>query len=359
MPKSTRHRLTLGAAVTLGALAVGCGRSVAPAYHGAKSDHFDGERFFNYERTPTKQREDFVRSEEPGRARGHWDSWQETATDTPPPRVFGGQIRVTFVNHSTVLVQTDSLNVLVDPVWADRVSPFRWSGPKRHRPPGIRFDDLPPIDVVLLTHNHYDHMDVATLRRLVARFHPRIVTGLGNAAFLAKNGVARAQDIDWWQSVSLTSQVRLVGVPARHWSARGLTDVNRTLWLGFVLETPSGRTYFAGDTGYSQFFTILHERFPSFRLGLLPIAPERPRDAVAPRHLSAREAVRAADLLHVETTVAIHFGTFRLGDDGQDEPIDSLKRALGERQLPPHFLILRNGDARWIPSTSCNRAAEC
>lgn len=326
-----------------------CGPSIAPAYHGPVSDHFDGKHFFNYERTPESQLADAIHKEEPGRHQGHWDAWQETPTDTPPPRVAGAHLRVTFVNHSTVLVQTESLNVLVDPVWSDRVSPLAWYGPKRHRPPGIRFEDLPPIDLVLISHNHYDHMDLLTLRRLVQAFHPRIVVGLGNTAFLSKNRIAGARDIDWWQSLSIAPGVRLTGVPARHWSARELNDVDRTLWLGFVLETPSGRIYFAGDTGYGQFFTMIHERFPSFRLALLPIAPARPRATMAPRHMSAGDAVRAAELLNVATSVAIHFGTFEQGDDGQEEPVDSLSNALATAPAV-NFLALRNGEWRWIPA---------
>lgn len=352
-----RNIARAGAVLVLLAFAItGCGRSIAPAYHGAVSDHFDGKRFFNYERTPERQLEDAIRREEPGRHRGHWDDWQETPTDTPPPRVAGGELRVTFVNHATVLVQTERMNVLIDPVWSERVSPFAWYGPKRHRPPGIQFDDLPPIDLVLLSHNHYDHMDLPTLHRLVTKFHPRIVTGLGNTAFLSKNGITGSEDIDWWQAVAVAPGVRLTGVPARHWSARALNDVDRTLWLGFVLETPAGRIYFAGDTGYGQFFALIHERFPSFRLGLLPIAPARPRDTMAPRHMSAGDAVRAAELLHVATSIAIHYGTFQQGEDGQNEPVDSLTHALAA-QPSLKFFALRNGEARWIEPGVCDALA--
>lgn len=352
-----RHRYRRSASATLLAILISaCGRYVAPAYHGFLSDHFDGKHFFNYERTPERQLADAIRREEPGRHRGHWDKWQETPTDTPPPRVPGSDLRVTFVNHSTVLVQTYGLNILIDPVWSNRVSPLAWYGPKRHRPPGIRFEDLPPIDLVLITHNHYDHMDLPTLRHLVQAFHPRIIVGLGNTAFLSKNGIPGAEDIDWWQSLGIAQDVHLTGVPARHWSARAMNDVDRTLWLGFVLETPSGRIYFAGDTGYGQFFTLIHDRFPSFRLALLPIAPARPRGAMAPRHMSAGDAVRAAELLQVQTTVAIHFGTFQQGDDGQDEPVDSLRSAVATHP-DLTFLALRNGESRWIPAASCASVA--
>jgi L-ascorbate metabolism protein UlaG (beta-lactamase superfamily) len=262
-----------------------------------------------------------------------------------------GDLRVTFVNHATVLIQMDSLNILTDPVWSKRVSPVSWFGPTRHRPPGIRFEDLPPIDVVVISHNHYDHMDVPTLRRLVRAFHPRIITGLGNARYLAHHGVPGAEDIDWWQSLPVRPNLRVIGVPAQHWSARSLTDQWRTLWLGFVIEGPSGRVYFAGDTGYAEFFAMIHERFPMLRLAILPIAPARPRKAMAPRHLSAEDAVRADEVLDASTAIAMHFGTFQQGQDSESEPVERLQRAIEEAPPPGlRFWALLNGEARWIPA---------
>ena len=338
-------------AIALGTLG-GCASLTPPRYRGPVSDHFDGKRFHNYVRFKDRQIEDALRRELHTLTgqRGHWDRWQEVTTDVPPARVGIGELRVTFVNHSTVLLQMDSINILTDPIWSQRASPVSWLGPKRHRPPGIRFDDLPPIDVVLISHDHYDHMDLPTLRRLVARFHPRVIAGLGNARYLAKHGVPGAEEIDWWQSLAIGRGLRLEGVPAQHWSARSLTDKWKTLWLGFVVEGASGATYFAGDTGFGEFFPLIHERFPRIRLALLPIAPERPRRAMAPRHASAGEAVRIARLLGAETSVAIHFGTFQQGDDGEEEPVDSLHAALAAAgQCAPRFWALRNGEARLVP----------
>ena len=334
------------------AASTGCA-VVSPArFHGPPSDHFDGKRFHNYVRFKDRQIEDAIRREVhtlEGK-RGHWTHWEDVPTDVPPRRVGGGALRVTFVNHSTVLIQVDSLNILTDPIWSARASPVSWYGPKRHRPPGIRFDDLPPIDLVIISHNHYDHMDVPTLKRLVARFHPRVVTGLGNARYLATQGVPNAEDIDWWQSLAIRPGVHLTGVPAQHWSARGLNDKWRTLWLGFVVEGPSGATYFAGDTGFGPFFQAIHDRFPNIRLALLPIAPARPRSAMAPRHMSADDAVQAARSLGVSTSMAIHFGTFQQGDDGEDESVAALNAALREAgENAPRFWALRNGEARTVP----------
>jgi L-ascorbate metabolism protein UlaG (beta-lactamase superfamily) len=351
------HRLARSRAVSVAMLAAtlllsACAAFSRPAYRGPVSDHFDGQHFHNYVPISDNQLEDAFRLELHTllRKRGRWARWDPTPTDTPPPRVAGGELRVTFVNHATVLLQLDDLNILTDPVWARRISPLQWFGPKRHRPPGIRFEDLPPIDVVLLSHDHYDHMDVPTLRRLVERFHPRIVTGLGNARDLARHGVPGAEEIDWWQSLPLGDGVRVTGVPAQHWSARSLSDRWRTLWLGFVIESPSGPVYYAGDTGFGPFFPMIRDRFPRFRLAVLPIAPERPRRALAPRHASAGEAVRIDSILGASTALGVHFGTFRQGDDAQNEPVDSVHAALAVRgPCAPRFWTFRNGEARLVP----------
>jgi L-ascorbate metabolism protein UlaG (beta-lactamase superfamily) len=338
------------------ALFVGACASVAVGvYRGPTSDHFDGRRFHNAERFNDAMIEDAIRrtaSILAGNSRGG-AKWVVAPTDTPPPRVGGGKLRVTFVNHATLLLQMDSLNILTDPIWSDRASPFQWAGPKRRSPPGIRFEDLPAIDIVLISHNHYDHMDLPTLRRLVAAFHPRIITGLGNAAYLTRNGIPGAQDIDWWQSVALGRGVRLTGVPAQHWSARWINDKWRTLWLGFVIESESGPVYFAGDTGFGAFLERIRDRFGPLRLAMLPISPARPRAVMAPRHMSAGDAVRAYELLNVSTAIGMHFGTFRQGGDDEQDPADSL--ALATREAWPctiRFWALYNGAARDVPPLS-------
>jgi len=341
-------------ALTAGFLAlalISCASVIAPAYHGPLSNHFDGRRFHNYVQFRDAQIEDALRraSRELLHHGGSWPAWEDVVTDVPPRCVGGDTLRVTFVNHATVLVQVAGLNILTDPVWSERVSPVRWYGPKRHRPPGIRFEDLPPIDIVLLSHNHYDHMDLPTLRRLAAAHHPRIVTGLGNTTFLARNGISGAQDIDWWQTIAVAPGVRVTGVPAQHWSARSINDKWRTLWLGFVIETPEGPIYFAGDTGFAEFFSMIRDRFGPFRFAMLPIAPARPREAMAPRHMSARDAVRAYDVLGLSSAMALHFGTFQQGADAEHEPVDSLRGAIREARCADGFRALKNGEAWLVP----------
>ena len=349
---SLRSRLvTLALALFLGA----CASVAAGHYRGPTSDHFDGRHFHNPEAFNDAMIGDALRNTGSILARDSRGGakWVTAPTDTPPPRVGGGRLRVTFVNHATLLLQMDSLNILTDPIWSNRASPVSWAGPKRRAAPGIRFEDLPTIDVVLISHNHYDHMDLATLRRLVAAFHPRIVTGLGNSAYLKRHGVPGAQDIDWWQSVDLGRGVRLTGVPAQHWSARWINDKWRTLWLGFVLESASGPVYVSGDTGFGEFLTRIRDRFGPLRLATLPISPSLPRDAMAARHMSAGDAVRAYKLLNVSTAIGTHFGTFRQGKDAEQDPVDSLAAAMREAwPCTIRFWALYNGAAREVPPLS-------
>jgi L-ascorbate metabolism protein UlaG (beta-lactamase superfamily) len=292
------------------------------------------------------------------RERGPWRDFTDTPPGSPPPERFARGLRVTFVNHSTVLVQMDGVNVLTDPIWSERASPVSWAGPRRHRPPGIRFEDLPPIDAVLVSHNHYDHMDLPTLRRLSAAHHPRIFVGLGNSAFLAAHGLARSRDCDWWESLTLAPGVTLTAVPARHFSSRTPLDRDRTLWCGWVVTGPSESFYFAGDTGWGSHFRQIRERFPGLRLALLPIGAYRPRWFMSQAHIDVEEAFRAQEVLGAETAVAIHFGTFAQADDGESEPLEALNAELASRpDLTSRFLALDNGQSLELPALARGEAA--
>ena len=333
--------------VVLAAVIVGT-RLAVPAYRGNHSDHFDGTHFVN--RVPI---------ELPGLFRGirywfstkpgPWADWTENEHFPPPPaRVGHGELQVTFINHATVLLQMDGLNILTDPIWSDRCSPFTWAGPKRRRAPGIDFDALPKIDLVLISHNHYDHMDLPTLERLAGKHSPKIVTGLGNAAFLANNGI-EAFELDWGQSTTIGG-VEVRGMPERHFSGRGLGDRNTTLWEGFMLRGPAGAVYFAGDTGFGPHFEEAGREFGPFRLSLLPIGAYNPRWFMGSLHISPEEAVEAHKLLRASTSVAIHFGTFRLSEEGQNQPVTDLEAALAKAGEPrPEFWVLGFGESRAVP----------
>lgn len=300
----------------------------APKYRGAKSDHFDGSKFHNLTPTVHAGFGDMVKWMT-SRDEGPWQEWREiTPAPRPPQRVMGGALRVTWVNHSTMLIQTAGLNILTDPIWSDRCSPVQWAGPKRHHAPGVRFEDLPRIDVVLISHNHYDHMDELTLARLAREHKPRMFMGLGNAAFIKRELDYDATDLDWWQSEEVAPGVRVHAVPAQHFSSRGIADRDANLWCGFVIETPNGPIYFAGDTGWGSHFAQIRERFGAMRLALLPIGAFRPEWFMQAVHISPKSAVRAAQALGASTSIPMHYTTFHLGDDGQDEPAEVLLREL-------------------------------
>lgn len=322
---------------------------------GPRSDHFDGTRFSNRGRL---QHESLggVLKWMLSRDRGPWRRIEAEPGPAPPARVDGGP-RVTFVNHATFLLQVDGLNVLTDPVWGARTSPVRWAGPKRFRPPGIRFSDLPPIDLVLLSHDHYDHLCEETMRRLAAAHRPAVVTGLGNGALLRAFGVERAVELDWWDAAELAG-ARVTFTPAQHFSGRGLTDRDRTLWGAFVLETPSARIYFGGDTGMGPHFAETRARLGAPDLALLPIGAYRPAWFMSRVHVSPAEAVEAARRLEARISVATHFGTFALADDGMEEPVEDLRAALAALgDAAPEFWVLAEGEGREVPP-ALERAAE-
>lgn len=316
-----------------------------PRFGGPPSDHFDGETFRNLAPGEAHGFSDLIRWART-RDPGYWPEWIDARPGPPPPPEVSG-LRITLIGHSSVLVQADRLNILTDPQWSERASPVSWTGPRRHRAPGIRFEDLPRIHYVLVSHNHYDHLDLHTLKRLAAAHKPRFITSLGNGPLLARAGVPNVTELDWWQTADTDCGRRIMSVPAQHFSGRGFRDRNRTLWSGFLIETSAGPVYFAGDTAMGPHFDEIRRRLGPPRSALLPVGAFRPRWFMAPVHLSPEEAVRAHQLLGASTSIAIHYGTFALGDDGAEEPIDALRRALKQSGNPgPQFLVIPFGEGR-------------
>lgn len=207
-----------------------------PGHLGPVTDHFDGDVFINREQTDLPDARKAVRMAVDYRP-AVWEDWRDYPTGAPPAERVTEGLVVTFVNHATVLVQFDGLNVLTDPIWSERCSAVQWAGPRRHHAPGIRLDDLPPIDVILISHNHYDHLDVDTLRQLAEQGDPLVLAGLGNADFIRGLGL-RSEELDWDQSTTIGA-LTVTGQRTRHFSSRGLFDRMNTLWLGFVLEGPT------------------------------------------------------------------------------------------------------------------------
>ena len=261
--------------------------------------------------------------------------WPATLPVVPrrPPGAGPDDVVVTFVGHATFLVQVGATNLLIDPQYSERASPVSFAGPRRVRAPGVRFDDLPPISLVLLSHNHYDHCDLATLRALERRFHPRLVTPLGNGRLLQSAGIRDVEELDWWQSAS-AAPLPVTLTPAQHFSARGPFDRNRALWGGFLIEARGRRILFAGDSGYGPHFREIATRLPPVALALLPIGAYEPRWFMQDIHMNPAEAVQAHLDLGARQSLAMHYGTFQLTPEGVDEPVLELARALRERGVP-------------------------
>lgn len=224
----------------------------------------------------------------------------------------------TWLGHATVLVQLDHVTVLTDPIWSERASPVDWLGPRRLVEPPLALEALPPLDAVVVSHNHYDHLDLATLARLAGR-GTRFLVPLGNGELLRRAGIGPVEELDWWQSVTVRG-VTVTCVPARHWSQRGLGDTNRALWAGWVVAGPTRRFYFAGDTGYQRAFAEIAARLGPLDLAALPIGAYEPAAMMRSVHMNPEEAVRATVDLGARRALGIHWGTFDLTDEPIDEP---------------------------------------
>lgn len=308
-------------------------------FNGNVSDHFDGDRFFNT--PPTTGRHPDRNNQSVWkwmltRSRGEWKKVSVIPV-VPAQRVHDGVV-VTYINHATILIQCDGVNIITDPVFSYRASPLPFLGPARYADPGVRLKDLPPIDIVLLSHNHYDHMDLASLRVIHRAHKPRIYTGLGNAAYLSRKGIPGAHEMDWWDTAT-DGALSISAVPARHFSARSIGDRNHTLWCGFVVQTKKGNIYFSGDTGYGDFVHSIAERFAPFSLALIPIGAYDPAWMMQAVHTNPEEAIQMHDILRSAHSIGIHHGTFRLTDEPQEEPKERLEAGRGERS----FSVLQNG----------------
>lgn len=332
----------------IGLIISACSTFSGPKYSGPISSNFDGKQFIN---------------QDSSESRGFWDFiwwrlfkedglWLKDFTDIYGSKPFDfvpdDSLRVTFINHSTVLLQYDSLNILTDPVWSDIVSPVFFIGPERHRNPGIKFEDLPKIHVVLLSHNHYDHWDYPTIMALNEVHKPLFVVSLGNKPLMESYGISNCVELDWWQDFQ-NSSFKVTAVPARHFANRGLDDRNTTLWIGYVLHTRGGPVFFAGDTGWGKHFEQISQKFAPMRFSMIPIGAYKPRWFMDPVHTSPKEAVMAHKLVKSKFTMGIHFGTFKQADDSQDDPVNDLIKEREKDSELSNFVVFRHGRPVWIP----------
>ncbi len=315
-------------------------------YQGPPSDHFDGVRFFNPGQPSTDRGlRDMLRWKLAGGA-AKWPASVPVAQARPEPRVQG--LRVTAIGHASLLIQAAGLNILTDPVWSERASPVSFAGPKRVSAPGVSFDDLPPIDAVLISHCHYDHLDVATLRRLQAVHTPLMAMPIGNDSIVrAAVPGARCVVGDWWDRLELGGGVVSTLTPATHWANRWPTDVRMALWSGHWLDTPAGTVWFAGDTGYGDgaIFGQIRERLGAPDVALIPIGAYEPRWFMSAQHVNPAEAVQIFKDVAAGHALGIHWGTFQLTDESREAPRLALATALSANGIPLERFAAANSGA--------------
>ncbi|WP_019090793.1 MBL fold metallo-hydrolase [Komagataeibacter europaeus] len=327
------------------------------------SDHTDGTRFFNPASIrpdttpPGRMRRLSILKWQWNRPKSDWPAWIENPVPTGDPHALPapGTVQVTFIGHSTFLIRLPrpdgtALSILTDPIFSLRCSPFSFMGPRRVRAPGRALADLPRIDVVLVSHAHYDHMDLPTLRALARRGDdPLVITPLCNARFMRATGLRRIMELDWWQSVAMPD-LQVTCTPARHGAARTPFDHNKSLWGGFMLRDAAGhRLFFAGDTAHGRHWGLIRDRLGAPDIALLPIGAYDPRELMAGVHTTPEEALEGLRQLGAHHGIGMHFGTFRLTDEPMDEPVRRLARAVQDTGLPPDVMgVMDHGECRDI-----------
>lgn len=337
------------------ACAVGLGKGVdlllplticrAGEWNGPVTDHFNGKYFYNPERVgiqSTHKASSVFRWFFRKRVKGHYP---EVTQNTHKPQlastVNGQAWEITMVNHSTLLIRAGGLNILTDPIWSDYTSPIQFAGPKRKRPVGIEWTDLPKIDICLISHDHYDHFDADTLKRLYERDNPLFIVPLGLKSLLEYHTGAtpRCEEKDWWDTVQVSQGTCITLTPALHWSRRYRhpEGSNRSLWCGFHIRVKNGPSiFFAGDTAASRCFDDIYCRLGAPNVAILPIGAYRP-DWIRTHHTNPEDAVRIMQQLHAPLAIACHFGTWQLADDGYQENLDDLAAALNAAGIPANL----------------------
>lgn len=313
------------------------------------SDHYNGKHFFNAA---------LSNHELPGffsALKMLWTTykqrWPKSMANKATPQLDiplnQNKIALTFVNHVTFLMQLHNMTLLTDPIWSDRPSPIAWLGPKRIRAPGIAISELPLIDLILISHNHYDHLDLPTLRKLKETSDPIIIVPLGNKQTIKKLGFTHVVELDWWESHQLSAKTKITFLPTQHFSSRSLCDRFKTLWGSFLIQHENSAIYFGGDAGYSNYYKEISQRMGSIDLALLGIGAYEPQWFMRQVHMNPKEALQAHLDLKAKQSIGMHYGTFQLSAEGLDTPINDLAQALRERNMPKKcFITLDEGETR-------------
>ena len=312
------------------------------------SDHFNGEKFSN----PTMTEEFFFGFSDLFRmAREGRPDWPKHVENQGVPRLnekLGpDDISITFVGHGTFLIQMPGITILTDPVWSDRLGPISWFGAKRVRAPGVKLEHLPNIAVIVISHNHYDHLDIETLRQLNERFAPKVLVPIGDKALIESIGIKDIQELDWWDSIQLNPDTRITFTPTQHFSRRGLFDLDQSLWGSYYIQHGGRSIYFGGDAGYSAHYTEIKKRLGSTDIALLPIGDYLPGWFMKQIHMSPAEAVLAHKDLGAKLSIGMHFGTFQLSSVAIEQPQIELKEAIEKEMVSRNnFITLHEGETK-------------
>ncbi|KHD87619.1 MAG: beta-lactamase [Bdellovibrio sp. ArHS] len=271
-------------------------------------------------------------------------------TDTAYLRRNRTDSTLTWIGHATALLQMEGLNILIDPVFSDRVSPLSFLGPKRQVALPFPIAELPPLDVVVISHGHYDHLDLATVKTLAKQNDKALLflVPLGLEALLRSEGIANVKELDWWQNVKIKN-VTVTFTPAQHWSQRSLWDGNKTLWGGWYLQGPSLKVLYSGDTGYSKDFLDIYNRFGAMDISLIPVGAYEPKWFMGKQHVDPEGAAQIHLDLRSKLSIGVHWGTFRLSDEAMAAPPEELKKALQKMNIEPEaFRVLKHGEVLHI-----------
>lgn len=327
---------------------IGVFLSSATYYRGPVSDHFDGRKFFNpYDNTyrPFSKFLSWQFTRQPQTWPKHLENEFE---DYPPVKYQEKGIRLSFVGHATVLIQVDGYNILIDPVWSKRASPFQFLGPKRVNEPGVKLENLPLINLVLISHNHYDHLDIDTLTKLHKKSSPLFLTPLGNDTII-KDHIYKLniKALDWFESHKFNDKVTIHLVPAVHWSSRNGFDRNKALWGGFIIETGQGNIYYSGDTALKsgKVFDMIYEKYGKPALAILPVGTYEPRWFMESAHINPEDAMIIHQKLGAPKALGVHYGTFQLSDESIDQQVSDFLAARKKFNVSEsNFRILKVGE---------------